>query len=126
MFLPEERDEQIYDKNGLDITKLDPGTKLEVQTRNSLYKITVLNPKKLKIEVEGGVHLPEAEEAFLTGSTWGGSMIKTGWIGHMMHMEIRRYQRIGPLVTTGVRGLKIIGSNFEFDFEWENEDGEIS
>lgn len=126
MFLPEERNEQIHDKNGVDITRLDPGTKLEVRTRNSLYKITVKNPSKLKVEIEGGEHIPEAEDAFLTGSTWGGSMIKTGWIGHMMHMEIRRNQHIGPLTTSSVHGLKIITPSYEYDFEWENEDGETS
>lgn len=39
----------------------------------------MLDPDKRKIEIEGGEHLPEAEEAFLMGSTWGGSMIKMAY-----------------------------------------------
>jgi hypothetical protein len=123
MFLPEERNEQIHDKNGVDITKLDPGTKLEVHTQNSLYRIVVLNPDKRKVEIEGGEHIPEAEEAFLMGSTWGGSMIRLGWIGHTMRMEIHRQQWVGPLITTSVKSLRIIGPNWEYDFDWENGNG---
>lgn len=122
MFLPEERNEQIVDQDGVDIAKLKAGTKLEVQTRNTLYKITILNPQKQKIEIQGG-QIEEPEEAILQGSTWGGSMLKLHWVGYMMHMEIYRAQHIGAMVTTGVRSLKVIGPDWEYDFDWEKRNG---
>lgn len=125
-FLPPERNEQIEDQDGVNITKLKPGTKLEVQTQSgSVYKITVLNPGKRRVEIQGGRHFEQPEEVFLMGSTWGGSMIKLGWIGHNMCMEAYRQQHFGPLVTTGVKALKIIGLDWEYNFEWENKNGKI-
>ena len=116
--------QEQQEKGGIDITTLEPGTKIEVQTRNSTYKIKVLNPGKKKIEIQGGLHITEPEEAFLTGSTWGGSMLKMGWIGYMMCMEVHRPQRLSPLLTSLVRAAKVIGPDWEYDLAWENEDGE--
>lgn len=110
-------DPRIKDKeDGIRLSKLKPGTKIVATTRNNVYRITVLGDSK--IVVQGGKYFPEPVEQLFYGSTWGGSMIKTDWIGHEMRMEISTQNR--PIVTTPVLGAVIYGEGWEFKMEWFN------
>lgn len=76
-----ERDGGVFTKDIL------PGSTVLVQTRNTLY--TLVNHGDRWIG-QGGKHLPELTEVHVNGSTFGGSMIKVGFIGIGMYLELDR------------------------------------
>ena len=73
-------------EGGVDLRHLSPGTVLEVQTRNHVYRI---------VSEQGGeawicghpVFCPDPVLVDIHGSTWGGSMIRERYIGRGMHLE---------------------------------------
>lgn len=90
------------ERGGFSIEDLPLGTKISVETRNSIYEIEII--KDSKILIMGGVlkdsnniRFPKPVEAILTGSTWGTSLLKRNWLGEEMRMEIF-YE--GVLITT--------------------------
>lgn len=72
---------------------------VEVHTKNSIYALAVIDKKKSKVVIQGNnkVFL-QPEACYLRGSTFGGSMIKIGWIGVGMHLEANPAS--GGIVTT--------------------------
>lgn len=110
--------EESKKNGGIQLDKLTAGTCIEAQTRNTLYKIRVLENGKYMIE--GGFYFEEPTEASIVGSTWGGSMLKPRWLGIDMHMEFwhpsnRLGNGHGTITTTAVRSLKVLAS----DQSWE-------
>jgi hypothetical protein len=81
---------------GLELSQLEPLTTLLVWTWNSLYRVVVAEGSD--VLVQGGSHFPEPTAAYLEGASAGGSLLKTGWIGVGLVMEIR------------VRGKRIVTS----------------
>jgi RNA polymerase-binding transcription factor DksA len=59
-----------------------------VRTRNSDYRIFLLDPKTGRALVEGGCHFGEPVEAVVIGSTFGGSTFKIGSIGVGLRIEM--------------------------------------
>jgi hypothetical protein len=80
--------EAMADREGLNVSRLEPLTRLEVRTRNSLYEITVLHPNHWKILVRGGRFFPAETLAYLCGSGYGGTLLKVAWIGVGLCCEI--------------------------------------
>lgn len=112
-----------YNDKGIDVSKLAPGTTLIVQTQNSKYKLKKTG-YGLEMIAQGGSHLLEPTEAHFTGSTWGGSAIRIGWIGHQMHLELhfKRGNKRRKLLTTSVLNAKIITDTYEYDMGWDAEE----
>lgn len=104
-------------QKGIDITKLKPGTKIFVTTTNNLYTITIIDGCKVK--VKGGRYFPQEEEKILTGSTWGGSMIKLNWIGYDMCMEFGN--RFCFVLTSPVQNAIILGDDWYYELSWSKE-----
>jgi len=78
---------------------------LEIWTRNSRYRITVLDPVDARVLIEGGAFFPTPAEAILSGASAGGSMLKLGWILDGFRLEIlHEGQRI---ITTRVRTIRL-------------------
>lgn len=73
--------ESISDREGLHVSRLEPLTRLEMRTVNSLYEITVLEPNHWKVLVRGGRFFPTETVAYLCGSGFGGTLLKVAWIG---------------------------------------------
>ncbi len=84
--------------------ELLPLTRLRVRTHNSLYQLTVLSPGESRVLVQGGQFFAEPVEASLGGSSFGGCMLKTHWIGLGMRMEI--YGEDSHIVTSPVRSVQ--------------------
>ena len=72
----------IASSNGLRLADLLPIDELEIRTRNSCYRITVIDPGESRILVQGGSFFPVLSQARLGGASLGGSMLKVGSIGH--------------------------------------------
>ena len=88
---------------GIQLIRLAPLSRLEVQTQNTLYRIILLDPRESTVLIQGGRFFPRLTEAVLCGSSYGGSLLKSHWIGIGMRMEI-----IGgghALVTSPVLGV---------------------
>ena len=79
--------EEVSQMPGIDLTALDPITRLLVRTENSLYRITVREPHRRAVLVQGGSFFAETTSACLSGSSFGGSCLKMGWVGIGLHME---------------------------------------
>ena len=103
---------------GIDVHSLKPGTAVIVATTNSIYKIVKGQADKYEVKIQGGKYIPEPSWANFSGSTFGGSMIKPGWIGYGMFMEFFVIGERNRYVTSSVRAAKIIGDGWEYDMDW--------
>jgi hypothetical protein len=73
-------------EGGVHLRDLLPGTVVEVQTRNLLYKIVSEQDGEAWISGHP-LYCPEPVLVAIHGSTWGGSMIRERFIGRGMHLE---------------------------------------
>lgn len=77
---------EVSAADGINVNDLEPLTTLVVRTCNSLYRIIV--SQRTSILVQGGQFFPEMTPAHLSGSGFGGSLLKIAWIGIGLRMEI--------------------------------------
>jgi hypothetical protein len=78
--------EVIQRAEGLELDQLEPLTTLLVWTWNTLYRLIV--SEGADVLVQGGSHFPEPTPAYVAGASAGGSLLKTGWIGVGLVMEL--------------------------------------
>ena len=78
---------------------------IHAQTSNSNYDIFLLDPPTGRAMVRGGKYFVVPTEATVNGSTFGGCMIKMGWVGIGLRMEIHAGGRC--LITTPVESLHV-------------------
>lgn len=100
--------EETAQGRGIHLPRLEALTQLEVSTRNSLYRITVLEPRDWRVIVRGGRYFPYDTAAYLCGSGYGGALLKLAWIGVGLSCE---FSAGGTrVVTSPVRGFRVIES----------------
>jgi hypothetical protein len=75
-------------QEGVAIESLEFGTTLLVRTRNSQYRLTVLDGASGDVLIVGGNMLRGITPARLNGATTGGTALKLGWIGVGLRMEL--------------------------------------
>jgi hypothetical protein len=86
---------------GVALGSVQPLTALVVETRNTRYHIIVRDSDE--IVIQGGSFFPDPTPAHFEGASLGSSLLRLGWIGLGLRMEIRANgQRI---VTTPVRTI---------------------
>jgi hypothetical protein len=73
---------------GVAVDSLEPGTRVVVGTSHSCYRFVITDPARRRGTVTGGTIFPEPSEVRIDGATAGGSVIKAGWIGVGLRMEI--------------------------------------
>lgn len=88
----------------VDLRSLPPGTELVVETRNSRYCLAMLD-EEWEALVQGGRHFQEATTARIDGCTFGGSLMKLGWIvvGCCLELSVRGRR----IVTSRVRTISV-------------------
>jgi len=91
--------------DGVDVRELAAGTIVSVRTRNSCYRLVIVEPETQHVLVSGGHWFPEPTEARVVGATGGGSMLKPGWIGAGLRLELRNMNR--PITTSTVDAVTI-------------------
>lgn len=84
---------QSNSDGGVFIDTLPVGTVVQAITETSTYTVTIVDPTKRIVTIEDPNFFFIPQEVILNGSTWGGSMIRAGWIGRGMYMEIIRPER---------------------------------
>ncbi|HZS04026.1 MAG TPA: hypothetical protein VFD58_04255 [Blastocatellia bacterium] len=92
---------------GVELRALAPNGTILVRTRESDYRILLLDPASRRVLIEGGPFFAEPTEAILSGSSFGGCLLRMGWIGHGLRMEIHAQGRL--VVTSPVRSLRVEG-----------------
>jgi len=90
---------------GIDVRSLPPGTQLVVGTHNSRYHLVMLGGNGSNARIQGGPYFSEETEARIEGSALAGSLLKSGWIGIGMFMEIMAGGR--RIVTSRVQGIVV-------------------
>jgi hypothetical protein len=100
---------------GVALTALKACDTIHVQTRNSDYEIFMLDPTSGRALVWGGEYFAEPVEATVTGSTFGGCMLKAGWLGVGLRMEI--YVNGQRTVTSPVQSLRVEHADFGADHQ---------
>jgi hypothetical protein len=80
---------QLRDADSVDVRELPPGAIVIVRTCHSCYRLVVVEPETGHVLVSGGDWFPVPTEAQLVGATCGGSMLKPGWIGVGLKVELR-------------------------------------
>jgi hypothetical protein len=91
--------------NGIQIEQIEDMQKLFVQTKNSLYEITVIDRWSGEILVRGGQFFPELTPAQLAGATLWGSFLKMRGIYVGFAMEINAGDQ--RFLTTRVREIAV-------------------
>jgi hypothetical protein len=90
---------------GIELRSLPPGTALLVDTRNSRYRLLMLDGDGRKALVQGGRYFCQEAEAQIGGSTLGGSLLKVGWIYVGLCLELTVGGK--SIVTTRVRSITV-------------------
>ncbi len=93
-------------RDGLQVGDLDPLETLEVQTRNTTYEITIMDPPSGDILVRGGRFFPVYTRAHLSGASLAGSFLKVH--GIYVGFSIEFHTEDGPIVTTRVRQITVV------------------
>jgi len=89
--------------DGVSLLDLEPFTTLLVCTCHSVYRIIVL--QDTTVLVQGGPCFPDVTSAQLNGSGFGGNLMKLGWIGVGLRMEMASHGK--RFVTSAVRAITI-------------------
>ena len=90
---------------GAQLAKLEIGKLLHVQTRNTHYEIQRVSHTAPEFCIQGYQHFcPVWMPASIAGSTWGGSMLKIGYVGIGMHLEFWIAEH-GTITTTKIEKI---------------------
>lgn len=90
---------------GVILESMEACDTIHVRTRNSAYEIFLLDPKSGRALVRGGECFAEPMEVIVSGSTFGGCMLKAGWLGIGLQMEfLANGQRT---ITSPVQSLRV-------------------
>lgn len=96
-------------EGGVWLKDLTVGTVLHIRTRNTSYTLEVRStPKADGVELLLSGHsryCPEPRPVHIHGSTWGGSMLKVGFIGRGMHLEFTTDEHPGVIVTSTIQDI---------------------
>lgn len=77
---------------------------VKVQTLNTLYTLTDIDPATATAKIQGHPRYCLVPTACrINGSTWGGSMLKVGFIGRGMHLEFSVNHPDGVITTSQIK-----------------------
>lgn len=96
--------------SGIDLQQLAARDEIHLHTQNSEYHLVLLDPLELRVVVQGGSRFTEPTEAILCGATLGGAMLRTGWIGLGLRLELLydlAHGDLQSLVTSPVQRLRL-------------------
>ena len=93
----------LADAPGIALREVEPLTTIVVRTHNSCYRILITHDTTAI--VRGGAFFPEPTPARIDGCGFGGALLKVGWIGVGLRMEIFSNGR--RIVTSPVRDVTL-------------------
>ena len=88
-------------EGGVYLRDLSEGTAIEIETRNHTYTLVACGYRDALLH--GHPQLcPEPVRVVIHGSTWGGAMLKEGFIGRSMHLEFSHSAYPQPITTSRI------------------------
>lgn len=95
-------------EGGVYLHDLPGESTLQIETQNRSYLIVHLGQGQALISGHPDF-CPEPVQVRIEGSNWGGSMLKTSFVGRGMHLEFRHpgYQR--PIITSRIVEIRQLG-----------------
>lgn len=115
LYDPNGRLKEQIELKGIEINEIKEGEIVIVETANSTYALERIAGDR-RVKIQGGKHFTDPTEAVMIGSTFGGSLMKLGWIGYKMHMEIAFDDKI--IVTSPISKAKVKGDFWEYQMDW--------
>jgi hypothetical protein len=88
-------------EGGVHLKDLPVESRLEIETQNHLYTLVNLGGGDALISGHPE-YCPEPVRVHIHGSSWGGSMLKTAFVGRGMHLEFRHPNYPEPIVTSRI------------------------
>jgi hypothetical protein len=82
-----------------------PGTMVAVRTKNTLYRLTVIDGPARQISISGGRLFPRSTDAELLGAVDGEEGVKTGWIVEGLQLQLITAD--GPVITSVVEAVDV-------------------
>jgi hypothetical protein len=90
---------------GIDVRSLPAGSEVVVGTCNSRYRFVMLDAGGRNAMVEGA-YFPQETTVRIEGSTFGGSLLRIGWIGLDLFLELSSGGK--RVVTSRVRSIGVM------------------
>jgi hypothetical protein len=112
-------------KGGINVSPLESGTLLIVETQNSFYEFVIIAGKECTVfggtRRDGLTRFPKPVKAVIHGSTWNGSILKVDWIGEGMRLEFHTEK--GRINTSPVKNLTIEApdKSWYYFMDWERD-----
>jgi len=96
-------------EGGVYVRDLPSNTALEVATQSRSYYVVHRGQGDFIIWGHP-VFCPQRVRASISGSNWGGSSLKVGFIGRGMHLEFRHPEYRMPIVTSRMREVREVSN----------------
>ena len=93
-------------EGGVYLKDLPEQSTLQVETTNRAYTLVVQRDGQALIWGHPQF-CPEPVLVHINGSNWGGSMIKTAYLGRGMHLEFKHPNYEGAIVTSVIREIRL-------------------
>ncbi len=81
-----------------------PGTLVTLHTRNTCYRLVVIDGAERRVQISGGKLFPDGTEAELIGAT-DDEGVKVGWIVEGFQLELLTAR--GPVLTSTVESVDV-------------------
>jgi hypothetical protein len=91
-------------EGGVLLNTLPPSTVLQIETQNHRYTAVLLGGSEVLISGHPEF-CPEPVLVAISGSTWGGTMLKQRYIGRGMHLEFCHPDYHTPIVTSCIQDI---------------------
>jgi len=83
---------------------LSPGTQITVHTRNTCYRMEVMDGSARRVMISGGLLFPKGDEVEVIGAT-DDEGVRVGWIVEGLQIELSTVR--GPVLTSIVESLSV-------------------
>ncbi|MBI3209280.1 MAG: hypothetical protein HYZ37_10325 [Candidatus Solibacter usitatus] len=80
---------------------------LEIETQNRFYHLVTLGAGHYLIQGHPEF-CPQPTLVSVTGSNWGGSMLKSGFVGRGMHLEFMHPGINRPIITSPIVDIRLL------------------
>ena len=92
-------------EGGVFLDDLPPSTVLQIQTMHHCYTAVLLGGSEALLSGHPEF-CPKPVQVAISGSTWGGSMLKLQFVGRGMHLEFRHPEYPMPIVTSPIQEIR--------------------
>ena len=96
-------------EGGVFLPDLPPATVLQIETQHHCYTAVLLDNGSVLISGHPEF-CPEPIAVAISGSTWGGSMLKRSFVGRGMRLEFSHPGYRTPIVTSSIQDIRELSS----------------